>query len=211
MRVVIYGSRPDGHAKVLIDLLASVTGFEPVGLIDDVPENRTRKVRGLSVLGGHELLDDLPRRGVEGLLIGFGDGPGRRAAVAAARRAGLELPRFIHPTAMISATASIGDGCQILSAAYVGPDAVLAEGVLVNTGALVEHDAAIGDGVALGPGAVITGRVTVGAGAEIGANATILPDCRVGEDARVGGGAVVTRDVAGGATAVGVPARERPA
>src|ERR1700730_13849 len=102
MRVLIYGSRPDGHAKVLVDLLSTAFGLEPVGLIDDVFENQGRTVRGLVVLGGHEVLADLGRRGIEGLLIGFGDGPGRRVALARTRLAGLALPRLVHPTAVVS-------------------------------------------------------------------------------------------------------------
>ena len=208
-RVVIYGSRRDGHAKVLVDLLRA-TDFEPEGLIDDLPGNREHTIRGLSVLGTAALLPDLRGRGIEGLLIGFGDAVGRSEAVAAASAAGLALPTLVHPSAVVSASASIGEGSQVLAHAYVGPDAVLQAGVLVNTGAIVEHDAVLGAGVVIGPGAVLAGRVTVGAAAEIGAGATILPDCTIGEQARVGAGAVVTRDVAAGATVVGVPARERP-
>lgn len=210
MRVVIYGSRRDGHAKVLVDLLAT-TGLEPAGLIDDLLEHRERTFRGLVVLGTAAILADLPARGIEGLLIGFGDAPGRRSAVATAYTAGLALPRLVHPSAVVSATASLGEGCQVLANAYIGADAMLQDGVLVNTAAIVEHDVVVGVGAVVGPGSVLTGRVSVGAGAEIGAGATILPDCRIGENARVGAGAVVTREVVAGATVVGVPARERAA
>jgi UDP-perosamine 4-acetyltransferase len=209
MRVVIYGSRRDGHAKVLVDLL-STTDLEPAGLIDDELEHRDHTIRGLAVLGTAAILPDLRDRGIEGLLIGFGRATGRRAAVATTQRAGLELPTLVHPSAVVSPTATIGAGVQVLAHAYVGPDAVLHAGVLVNTGAIVEHDAELGDGAAVGPGAVITGRVRVGAAAELGAGATILPNCSIGETAFVGAGAVVTRDVAAGTIVVGVPARERP-
>jgi sugar O-acyltransferase (sialic acid O-acetyltransferase NeuD family) len=209
MRVVIYGSRRDGHAKVLVDLL-NTTDLDPAGLIDDQLENREHTIRGLEVLGTAAILPHLRDRGIDGLLIAFGSGPGRRAAVAAAQRAGLALPVFVHPSAVVSATASIGDGGQVLAHAYVGPDAVLRAGVLVNTGAIVEHDTELGAGSVIAPGAVLAGRVRVGAAAEIGAGATILPGRTIGDDARVGAGAVVTRDVAAGTTVVGVPARERP-
>jgi maltose O-acetyltransferase len=53
--------------------------------------------------------------------------------------------------------------------------------------------------------------VTIGANVWIGAAAIILPGVTVGDDAIVGAGAVVTRDVPGGATVVGNPAKERRA
>lgn len=209
MRVVIYGSRRDGHAKVLVDLL-STTDLEAVGLIDDVPEHHDHTIRGLAVLGTATALPELRGRGVEALLIGFGSGAGRRAAVDTARRASLALPALLHPSAIVSPTATIGDGAQVLARAYIGPDAVLGAGALVNTGAIVEHDTELGVGAVVGPGAVLAGRVRVGAAAEIGAGATILPDRSIGDGARVGAGAVVTHDVAAGSTVVGVPARVRP-
>ncbi|MEA2973433.1 MAG: hypothetical protein QOG82_1891 [Actinomycetota bacterium] len=206
---MVYGSRPDGHAKVLVDLLDDFPDLEPVGLVDDVADNGARTVRGLSVLGDRSGLDALAARGIA-LVIGFGDGPGRRAAVQACREAGVGLPPLVHPSAVVSATATIGEGCQILALAYVGPDAVLAGGVLVNTGAIVEHDCHLGEGAVVGPGAVLAGRVTLEEGAEIGAGATVLPDRSVGAGARVGAGAAVTHDVPPGVTVAGVPARALP-
>jgi acetyltransferase-like isoleucine patch superfamily enzyme len=47
-------------------------------------------------------------------------------------------------------------------------------------------------------------------GAKVGSGSTILSGVIVGEHALVGAGSVVTRDIPGGATAFGVPARVRP-
>ena len=51
MRIAIYGSRPDGHAKVLLDLLDGREDLTVAGLIDDFAENRERQVRGREVIG----------------------------------------------------------------------------------------------------------------------------------------------------------------
>jgi sugar O-acyltransferase (sialic acid O-acetyltransferase NeuD family) len=207
VRVVIYGSRSDGHAKVLVDLLADSPSLVAVGLIDDFPEHRERSVRGLKVLGPGDELVRLREAGVHGLLLGFGGCIGRLEALERSRAAGLLLPAFVHPSAHVSPSAAVADAAQVLAGAYVGPDASVGEGVLVNTGAVIEHDASLAPGSVVSPGAVVAGRVRVGQSANVGAGATILPDRVVGAGAIVGAGAVITRDVASDTVVVGVPGR----
>jgi sugar O-acyltransferase (sialic acid O-acetyltransferase NeuD family) len=208
MRIAIYGSRPDGHAKVILDLLEGHEDLTAVGLIDDFAENRERQVRGQAVLGTGEELDALRARGVEGIVLGFGEVKGRRELIERLRAAGFALPAFVHASANVSASAVVREGAQVLAGAYVGPDAQVGEGALVNTHAVLEHDVRLAAGSVVSPGAVLAGRVQLHASALVGAGATIVPDVVVGEGAVVGAGAVVTRDVAPGAIVTGVPARE---
>jgi sugar O-acyltransferase (sialic acid O-acetyltransferase NeuD family) len=207
VRVAIYGSRPDGHAKVLAELLADAPDLSIVGLIDDFAANADRVVRGLTVLGGINALSSLRGEGIEGVIVGFGESKGRIRVVDEVRRASLALPVFVHSSATVIGSARCEPGAQVLARAYVGPDAVIGEGALVNTAAIVEHDVELGRGSVVGPGSVITGRVRIGNEATIGAGATVLPDRRIGARAMVGAGAVVAHDVDEGTVVAGVPAR----
>jgi UDP-perosamine 4-acetyltransferase len=207
VRVVVYGSRPDGHARVLIEVLLPTTDFEVVGLLDDMPENAGRRIGELSVLGSRMDLKRLSSEGVEGVLLGFGSPQGRLAIVEAVEAARLVLPILVHPTAYVCASAALAPGAQVLPHASLGPGARIGRGALINTGAIVEHDAAVGDCAVVDPGAVLAGRASVGESVEVGARAVLLPDIHVHDHAVVGAGAVVTRGVPQGQTVVGVPAR----
>jgi UDP-perosamine 4-acetyltransferase len=209
VRAVIYGSRPDGHAKVVAEIAAQHAELELVGVVDDYEENAGRTIRGLVVLGtGDELPSLRADRELECLILGFGESKGRAEIVRRALEAGFELPALIHSSAEICPSASIGDGAQVLAHAYVGPDATVGRGSLVNTGAIVEHDVSLAEGAVVSPAATICGRVRIGSEASVGAGATILPDVVVGERAVVGAGALVREDVASEALVGGVPARE---
>jgi UDP-perosamine 4-acetyltransferase len=208
MRLAVYGSRPDGHAGVVLDLFAGEHDF--VGLLDDWPENAERTIGDLRVLGGTADLSRLAAEGIEGVVLGFGAPQGREQILAAIEAAGLALPVLVHPTAFVAASAVLGPGVQVMPRASVGPHARVGRGVLVNTGATLDHDVVVADASVIDPGAVLTGRVRVGSGVEIGSGAVLIPDSVVDDGATVGAGAVVVDPVAAGATVVGVPARPLP-
>jgi sugar O-acyltransferase (sialic acid O-acetyltransferase NeuD family) len=207
MRTAVFGSRLDGHAKVVVELFAQHPGLELTGLLDDHPENVGRTIGSLAVLGGCADLSRLAAEGLEAVVLGFGAARGRAAILAAVAAAELELPTLVHPTAFVAASAELGPGVQVMPQASVGPGARLGAGVLVNTGASVDHDVEIEQGSVVDPGAVLAGRVQVGAEVEIGSGAVLIPDSVVGPEAVVGAGAVVVKPVAAGETVVGVPAR----
>lgn len=206
MRTVIYGSRPDGQAKVVAEL-AIEQGLELVGLIDDFPSNCGRTIQGLAVRGTGADLERLKLEGVDALLVGFGESLGRARVVERALAAGMELPNLIHESSVRYSSAVVGRGVQVFPLAHIGAGSSLADGVLVNTAAIVEHDVVLESGAVILPNAAISGRVCVGRDATIGAGATVLPDIRIGEGAVVGAGAVVIMDVLPGQRVAGVPAR----
>jgi UDP-perosamine 4-acetyltransferase len=207
VRAVVYGSRPDGHARVVIELLASSGEHELVGLVDDYPENESRLVGGLAVVGRGTDLGRLAGEGIRGAILGFGAARGRVTVLNVIERAGLALPILVHPTAHVATSAVLSPGSQLLPTASVAPGARIGRGALVNTGAIIEHDVQVADAAVIGPGAVLAGRVVIGTEAEIGSGAVVLPDIQIGARAIVGAGAVVTRDVPADTTVVGVPAR----
>ena len=94
---------------------------------------------------------------------------------------------------MVSPSATVAEGAQVLRGAIVNADATVGAHALVNSGAIVGHDARDGHGAHVASGARLCGGAVVGAGAHVGAGAVVLEGRRVGPDAVVEAGAVVHR------------------
>lgn len=90
-----------------------------------------------------------------------------------------------HGFVVIGETAVIGDNVTMYQGSTLG-------GTNPTNGEGGKRHPTIGDGVIISLGAAVLGPVTVGAGARVGANA------------------VVTKDVAEGATMIGIPAKPMP-
>jgi sugar O-acyltransferase (sialic acid O-acetyltransferase NeuD family) len=95
------------------------------------------------------------------------------------RHARREAPALVHPRAVVSASAEIADGAQIMAGAILQAACAIGRGAIVNTGGIVEHDSRIGAGAHVAPGAIVLGGVTVGDFAMIGSGAILLPGAKV--------------------------------
>lgn len=208
MRVIGVGA--GGHAKVVIDTLNAVGGYDVIGLLDLDPKRHGSFVAGVPVLGGDELIEDLHARGVRHAFVGVGsvgDASRRRRVDERCRAAGFEMIRAIHPHAIVSVSATLGEGITVMAAAVINAEAVLGRNVIVNTGAIVEHDCRIADHVHVATGARLAGGVVVEEGVHVGVGASVREGIRLGTGAVVGAGAVVVKDVPDGVIVVGNPAR----
>jgi len=121
--------------------------------------------------------------------------------------AGLQPVTIAHPSAQIADNAVIGSGCQFMAGAIVNPEAIVGDQCIINTKASVDHECVLEGGCELAPAATLCGLVKLKTNAWICAGATVLPRITIGADAIVGAGSVVVRDVPGGTTVIGTPAR----
>jgi sugar O-acyltransferase (sialic acid O-acetyltransferase NeuD family) len=95
------------------------------------------------------------------------------------RDRGRSAPALVHPLAIVSKSAVIGEGAQIMAGTVLQANCRIGQGAIVNTGAIIEHDAAIADGVHVAPGAIVLGAVDIGVCSMIGAGSVILPGATV--------------------------------
>ena len=206
IRILILGG--GGHGRMIADLIRT-RGEVVAGFVDVDAEKLGQQIEpggGQVLMLQDDFLRDPSRLDVDGAHIAIGHSDARQSLFESLRgRVG--LPVLVHPSAIVSASAAIGDGTAVCAGVVINALARVGNAVILNTGCIVEHDCIIGDAAHIAPSAVLAGGATVGARTWIGVNATILPRVHVGADVMVGAGAVVTRDVPDGMTVIGNPAR----
>lgn len=208
-RFLIWGG--GGHGKVVADLIR-VTGGALLGYVDGDPGKLGAVVEpgGAQVIASEEELKRalaagaLPG-GADALALAIGHNEVRLACLRNVHS--IAVPPLIHPSAVVSPSAQIGDATVVFPAAIINAAAMIGAAAIINSGAIIEHDCHVGDGAHVSPGAVLAGGVRIGERSWVGAGATVIPGVRIGDGVVVGAGAVVIRDVPDGVTVAGVPAR----
>ena len=190
-KVYLYGA--SGHGKVIKDIVEA-QGSGVNGFVDDNPEISSyfgklvsHNAEGLSPMIVSIVVNKTRKRIVEKLNCNF--------------------VKAIHPSAVVSPSAKIGEGTVVMPGAIINADVVIGKHCIINTGASIDHECVIGDYCHIAPHATLCGQVHVGEGTLVGVGAAAIPCMEIGEWCTVGAGAVVTRSLPDNCTAVGIPAK----
>ena len=193
--ILIGGS---GHARVIIDSIR-VSGGTVFGILDDGLAAGT-EVLGVPVLGKTA---DYVQYADHPFLIAIGNNDVRKRI---AEKLHVRWATVVHPAAVVSRYAVIGEGTVIMPRAVVNAGAAVGRHRIINTGAIVEHDNVLGDFVHISPNAALGGTVRVGVGTHIGIGACVRNNINICGGCTVGAGAAVVKDITLPGTYVGVPA-----
>jgi acetyltransferase EpsM len=178
-------------------------GWTPIAVVDSLV--RTPEVFSLP------RWDTLEKVNLKNVRVAFGVGSNllREGLFLGVRRKypDARFATIVHPSAVVSRTAELGDGSVVLSQASIGPEASLGLGCLINTGASIDHQSSIGHFVSLAPGARTGGQVRVDDRAFIGLNASLAQGIQIGKDAVIGAQSFVNKSLPERIVAYGSPAR----
>lgn len=187
----LYGA--GGHAKVVMDILRA-NGIEPVALVDD--GKAPGHMCGVPVVS--------PAPGQSPMIITVGNCSARRRI---AGEVSAEFATAVHPSAVLSPSATLGEGTVVMQGAVVQAGAEIGRHCIVNTGASVDHECRIADFVHVAPGCVVSGDVSIGEGTWLGVGSTVIQGVRIGAGCMIGAGSVVVSDIPDNSLAYGVPCR----
>lgn len=201
-RLAILGA--SGHGKVAADI-AIQRGWKTIAFYDDAWPDKTM-LEGWPVEGTS--LDLLQRlTSYDAIFVAVGNNQARSRQLARLLDARAPLATLIHPAAILSPFATLGEGVMLVAGAIVNAFASLDRGCIVNSGATVGHDCVLGECVHVAPGANIGGGTRIGDRSWIGIGSAVRQGMQIDTDVTVGAGAVVIGPVAKGQTVIGIPAR----
>lgn len=193
--IVLYGA--SGHCKVIIDIL-QCNNQKIAEVIDDAPKSKS--ILGLPILNSKEF----DFSSAENMILSIGNNKIRKKL---AGKFPVTFVKAIHPKAIISNHAAVGEGTVVMAGAIINPGANIGNHCIINSGAVIEHDCKIGDYAHISPNASLAGGVVVEEGAQVGIGASVIQGVKIGKWAVIGAGAVIINDVPDYAVVVGNPGR----
>lgn len=201
-RLAILGA--SGHGKVIADA-ALQSGWQEVVFYDDAwPELQINS--HWPVVGNTEsLLQN--KEPIDAVIIAIGNNTIRQDKSYQLKQSGFTLATIVHPTAIVSQFAVMGQGSFVAAGAIVHVDAQIGNFAIINTTAVVEHDCVIGEASHISPSAALAGGVTVGDCSWVGINACIKQSIKIGNNVIIGAGSTVLNNLPDDVTVVGNPSR----
>lgn len=124
----------------------------------------------------------------------------RKGIIERFLEAGARFTGLIHPTALISPSATIGEGVVISHNASVGPKVKIGNFNMLNSRCTIGHDTIMGDYNFISPKVALSGNTHIGNNNMIGTNASTIPGAKIGNNNVIGAGMVVYKNIGNGET-----------
>lgn len=195
------------YAAVVLEILNLRGEVEPAGFLDDDQEKIGKEIHGLPVLGSCAAFPELRDKGIESCILTVGNPYHRRNLAQAARSAGMGFTRAIHPRAVVSSYASLGEGVVVEAGAIVSFNTTIGDHVFITQNCSTSHDNIIGDYCHLAPGCNLGGNVKIEECTLVGVGASVGPRVHIGKNVIICPGAAVTENLPDAVVVDGVPAR----
>ena len=199
-----------GHAKVILDIAKAMDVYDEISFLDPSKEKGTI-INGVPVEGSEDDLDSIVNGDCSNIqvAIGIGDNSIRNKVYEKLNQKfpQLKYTVLIHPSAVVSDSAIIGDGTVVMPCAVINANSKIGRFSIINTKASVDHDCLIGDFVTIAPGSTLGGNVEVGDFSSVCLGASVIHGVKIGTETVVGANALVLKKLEDNSVYYGSPCK----
>lgn len=169
--------------------------IEVIGYLDDNPENKSRKLQGMEILGGFSDINKYPdayvinsiarnmklRAETTRLLSKYGAKFTNIIHKSSSySKFKLGIGSFIGPNTVIEPNVEIGSHCCILSSSVISHDSKLGDVCFLGHNTTISGNVKINDEVFIGAGSVVYPNINIENSSIIGINSTVISDVKSG-------------------------------
>ncbi|WP_458699889.1 acetyltransferase [Sulfurospirillum sp. 1307] len=190
--IYIYGA--SGHGLVVADI-AMACGYDDVIFVDD---------------GENEYIafEDIKTTNNIPLAFGIGNNTIRARLFERVQNHSFEIVSLIHPSSIVSSSATIGKGTVVMPNVIVNAKATIGDGVILNTSCIIEHECIIEDFVHVSPNVALAGNVKVEKYSHIGIGSQVIQGIMIGNNTIIGAGSNIVKNIGSFKKAYGNPCIE---
>ena len=203
LKTAIFGA--GGFGRETLPFVQLNKRLTVVRFVDLKPQ--AEKIDGIPVMEEKDFWAKYKKLGIKAVVIAVGEPQIREKIFRDVRKAKLQLPVIIHPSAVLAKDFTCGEGTIIYPLVTVQVRGRVGEGVLLNAGCTLGHDTIIENFVNINPGVNIAGNVRIHRFAYLGIGSTIVEKITIGENTTIGAGAVVIDHMPAHVISVGIPAK----
>ena len=205
--IIVFGA--GSMAKITIKIIETERKYKIIGLFDDFLK-KDLNIMGYKIVGTLKDLEAfIANNEVYGGIAGIGDNYIRFKIVEKIRKI---LPDFkfvkaVHASAVVSRTASIGEGTFIDSGVTICNDVKIGNHCFIAASSSFNHGCCMKDYSSISAGVHVAGNSTLEKFVFLAVGSTVITKINIGEHTVIGAGATVLKDIPSHVFAYGTPCK----
>ncbi|MCS3831917.1 sugar O-acyltransferase (sialic acid O-acetyltransferase NeuD family) [Aeromonas veronii] len=146
------------------------------GAIDDKTPDKLLAIPYLGTVGAYQPLES------DIFVIAIGNVGYRETVYNKLKDKSVSFLTYIHPTALVSPSARLGEGVIVCPFSIINAAAVVNENVAINVNVSIGHEAFVGSHSVLSPYGALNGVARIGKKVFLGTRSTVFPGVSVGDE-----------------------------